>query len=82
MLTDRTESPAASESPARRARVCSIGAAEAVLHIQLEPAGGGSAESCGNVPAFNTVEILPCAERFVLHMGARLLETDVLGVIP
>ena len=82
MLTDRTESPAASESPARRARMCSIGVVEAVLHIQLEPTGGGSAESCGNVPAFNTVEILPCAERFVLHMGACSLKIDVLGVIP
>jgi len=49
------------------------------LHIRPRPAGGGSAESCGNVPAFNTVEILPCAEGSALHMGDRPLKTDVLG---
>ena len=54
-------------------------AAEAVLHIRPGPAGDGSAESCGNAPAFNAVEILPCAERAPLHMGARPLKTDVLG---
>ena len=45
-----------------RARMCSIGRAEAVLHIRPGPAGGGSAESCGNAPTFNAVEVLPCAE--------------------
>ena len=52
---------------------------ETVLHIRPGPAGDGSAESCGNAPAFNTVETLPCAEQVLLHMGARLLETDVPG---
>ena len=65
-----------------RARMCGIGAAEAVLHIRPGPAGGGSAESCGNVPVFNTGEILPCAERPTLHMGARPLETEVLARVP
>ena len=65
-----------------RARVCGIGAAWAVLHIRPGPAGGGSAESCGNVPVFNTGEILPCAERPALHMGARPLETEVLARVP
>ena len=66
----------------RRPRMCGIGAAEAVLHIRPGPAGGGSAESCGNVPVFNTGEILPCAERPALHMGARPLETEVLARVP
>ena len=61
-----------------RARMCSIGRAEAVLHIRPGPVGGGSAESCGNAPAFNAVEILPCAEGPALHMGARSLKTDIL----
>ena len=59
--------------------MCGIGPVGEALHIRPRPAGGGSAESCGNVPAFNTVEILPCAEGSVLHMGNRLLKTDVLG---
>ena len=54
--------------------MCSIGAARAMLHIRPGPAGGGSAESCGNTPALNTVETLPCAERAPLHMGARPLK--------
>ena len=62
----------------RRPRMCGIGTAEAVLHIRPGPASDGSAESCGNVPAFNAGEILPCAERPALHMGARLLRTDIL----
>ena len=65
-----------------RARVCGIGAAWAVLHIRPGPAGGGSAESCGNAPALNAVEVLPCAEGSALHMGARPLETDVLVRTP
>ena len=63
----------------RRARMCGIGPVEAVLHIRLGPAGDGSAESCGNSPALNAVEILPCAERVPLHMGARPLKTSILG---
>ena len=59
--------------------MCGIGPVGEVLHIRPRPAGGGSAESCGNVPAFNTVEILPCAEGSALHMGDRPLKTDVLG---
>ena len=55
------------------------GRVETVLHIRPGPAGDGSAESCGNAPAFNTVETLPCAEQVLLHMGARPLETDVPG---
>ena len=61
-----------------RARMCSIGRAEAVLHIRPRPAGGRLAESCGNVSALNAVEILPCAEGPALHMGARPLKTDIL----
>ena len=69
--------------PGRRARVCGIGAAGwAVLHIRSGPAGGGSAESCGSAPAFNVVEVLPCAKGPVLHMGARPLKTGVLVRIP
>lgn len=63
----------------RTGRMCGIGPVGEVLHIRPRPAGGGSAESCGNVPAFNTVEILPCAEGSALHMGDRPLKTDVLG---
>ena len=64
---------------AGRARMCGIGPVEAVLHIRSGSAGGGSAESCGNSPAFNAAEILPCAESPCLHMGARSLKTDVPG---
>ena len=64
--------------PGRRARMCGIGAARAVLHIRPGPTSDGSAESCGNAPALNAVEILPCAERPALHMGARPLKTDIL----
>ena len=63
-------------------RMCGIGAAEAVLHIRPGLIGDGSAESCGNVPVFNAGEILPCAERPALHMGARLLRTDILVGVP
>ena len=66
----------------RRARMCGIGAVEAVLHIRPGPAGDGSAESCGNSPALNAVEILPCAEGPSLHMGARPLKTDILARTP
>ena len=62
----------------RRVRMCGIGRAGAVLRIRPGPVGSGSAESCGNTPALNAVEILPCAERVALHMGARSLEIDVL----
>ena len=65
-----------------RARVCGIGAAWAVLHIRPGPAGGGSAESCGNASALNAVEVLPCAEGSALHMGACPLKTDVLVRAP
>ena len=58
------------------------GRARTVLHIRPEPARGGSAESCGNSPTLNAVEILPCAERAPLHMGARTLKTDVPGRTP
>ena len=58
------------------------GAGRVVLHIRSGPAGGGLVESCGNAPALNAVEILPCAERAPLHMGARTLKTDVLGRTP
>ena len=60
------------------ARMCGIGPVEAVLHIRLGPASDGSAESCGNSPALNAVEILPCAEKVPLHMGARPLKTNIL----
>ena len=63
----------------RRARMRGIGRAGAVLHIRPGPAGDGSAESRGNSPALNAVEILPCAERVPLHMGARPLKTNILG---
>ena len=66
----------------RRARMRGIGAAEAVLHIRPGPAGGESAESCGNTPALNAVEILPCAEGPALHMGARTLKTNILVRTP
>ena len=39
------------------------GRVRTVLHIRSGLAGGGSAESCGNTPAFNGGEILPCAQR-------------------
>ena len=65
-----------------RARVRGIGRAGAVLHIRPGPVGGGSAESCGNAPAFNAVEILPCAEGPALHMGTRPLRTNILGRTP
>ena len=64
----------------RRRTHCAVrGLVGAVLHIRPGPARGRSAESCGNTPALNAVEILPCAERLPLHMGARPLKTDVLG---
>ena len=63
----------------RRARMRGIGRAGAVLHIRRGPAGDGSAESRGNSPALNAVEILPCAERVPLHMGARPLKINILG---
>jgi len=59
-----------------------IGAGGAVLHIRPGPASDGSAESCGNVLAFNAGEILPCAEGVALHMGARPLRTDILVGVP
>mgnify|MGYP000859191501 FL=1 len=62
-----------------RAQYAVRGTVGAALHIRPGPARGRSAESCGNTPALNAVEILPCAERLPLHMGARPLKTDVLG---
>ena len=75
----RASAVSGSCSRCRAGRMCGIGSVGEALHIRPRPAGGGSAESCGNVPAFNTVEILPCAEGSALHMGDRLLKTDVLG---
>ena len=66
----------------RRVRMCGIGRAGAVLHIRPGPVGGGSVESCGNAPAFNAVEILPCAEGPALHMGADPLNTGILEKTP
>ena len=71
-------------------RACSVGRVGcavpgpvgAVLHIRPAPAGGESAESCENTPAFNAGEILPCAERTLLHMGALPLKTDLLERTP
>ena len=59
--------------------MCGIGATRVVLHIRSGSVGGGSAESCGNASVLNVVEILPCAERAPLHMGAHPLKTDVPG---
>ena len=59
-----------------------LGPVGAMLHIRSEPANGGSLESCGNAPALNVVEILPCAERPPLHMGASPLKTNTLGITP
>ena len=53
-----------------------------VLHIRSGPTSDGSAESCGNTPALNAVEILPCAEGPALHMGARALKTNILVRTP
>ena len=78
----RGETVRAVSGPGRRARMRGIGAVQAVLHIQPEQADGGSAESCGNSPALNTVEILPCAEGPSLHMGARPLKTGILARTP
>ena len=75
----RASAVSGSCSRCRAGRMCGIGPVGEALHIRPRPAGGGSAESCGNVLAFNTVEILPCAEGSALHMGDRLLKTDVLG---
>ena len=52
------------------------GLVEAELHIRPGSVIGGSAESCGNAPAFNAGEILPCAERPSLHMGEHHQEAD------
>ena len=59
-----------------------LGPVGAVLHIRSGPANGGSLESCGNAPALNVVEILPCAERAPLHMGACPLKTNILERTP
>ena len=56
-----------------------LGPVGAVLHIRPGSVGGGSVESCGNASALNAVEILPCAGRVPVHMGALPLEIDVLG---
>ena len=75
----RCRSSARAEPPGSDARSGPVGV---VLHIRPGPASGRSAESCGNTPTLNTVEILPCAERSPLHMGARPLETDILERTP
>ena len=54
----------------------------AMLHIRPGAVGEGSAESCGNTPTLNAVEILPCAERPSLHMGARTLKIDIPEITP
>ena len=59
-----------------------LGPVGAMLHIRSEPANGGSLESCGNALALNVVEILPCAERTPLHMGACPLKTNILERTP
>ena len=66
----------------RRARMRGIGPIRTVLHIRPGPTGGESAESCGNAPALNAVEILPCAEGPALHMGARTLKINILVRTP
>ena len=78
MWEGKAELPARRRWGCRRAQMCSIGRVRAVLHIRPGSASNGSAESCGNTPALNAVEILPCAEVFALHMGARTLETSIL----
>lgn len=67
-----------------RSRFLAIGngRARAVLHIRPEQAVGESAESCGNISTLNAGEILPCAERPLLHMGAHPLKIDVLERFP
>ena len=62
----------------RRARMRGTGPVGAVLHIRSGSTRSGPAESCGNALKFNTVEILPCAERASLHMGACPLKIDIL----
>ena len=62
--------------------MCGNGPVGAVLHIRSGPVASGSAESCGNASILNAVEILPCAERAPLHMGAHPLKIDILGRIP
>ena len=62
----------------RRARMRGTGPVGAVLHIRSGSTRSGPAESCGNALKFNTVEILPCAERTSLHMGACPLKIDIL----
>ena len=66
----------------RSGRMCGVRPVGAMLHIRLGPANGGSLESCGNALALNVVEILPCAERPPLHMGASPLKTNTLGITP
>ena len=56
--------------------LCSIGAGRTVLHIRPGPALGRSARSCGNAPALNSVEILPCADGSPLHMGEHHRDVD------
>ena len=70
------EHPGGAGAGAAGAGCAERGLVEAELHIRPEPVIGGSAESCGNAPAFNAGEILPCAERPSLHMGERHHEAD------
>ena len=74
------ESPGGAGAGAAGAGCAERGLVEAELHIRPGPVIGGSAESCGNAPAFNAGEILPCAERIPLHMGARPLKTGILVI--
>ena len=61
-----------------RVRSCGFGVGRGGLHIRPGSVIEESAESCGNALALNAVEILPCAERVPLHMGARPLKTSIL----
>ena len=70
------EHPGGAGASAAGAGCAERGLVEAELHIRPEPVIGRSAESCGNVPAFNAGEILPCAERPSLHMGEQHQEAD------
>ena len=70
------EHPGGAGASAAGAGCAERGLVEAELHIRPEPVIGGSAESCGNAPAFNAGEILPCAERPSLHMGEHHQEAD------
>ena len=70
------ERPGGAGASAAGAGCAERGLVEAELHIRPGPVIGGSAESCGNIPAFNAGEILPCAGRPSLHVGEHHQEAD------